>query len=153
MPAFWNPVASCAQDARAETTAIFGDCQTTAQKFAVATAQVNSKPNSVFSNLPENISFVQSKQGCVMVTFAAESHASVTGTIRVRATLDNMPVSLPAEVHIVSAATTNTYGAQAVNFIFSSVAAGRHSLRIQIASGNAMQVSLFTRSIIVGYMK
>jgi hypothetical protein len=151
--AFCNSVASFAQDTRARATAISGDCQTTAQKFVVSARAVNSKSNGVFLNLPEGVSFLQTKAGCVTVAFSGDVSAPAGTALQIRAMLDNSPSGQPADVFLVGMSGANNHAAHGMNFVFTGVAPGRHTLRMQLASTGANPVSLYTRSIIVSYVK
>jgi hypothetical protein len=151
--AFCNPVAAFAQaSAHAHATAVAGDCETTAQRFVVSTRTVNSKSNGVYLNLPESVSFLQIQAGCVTVAFSAEAYAAASNAIQIRAILDDNAVGLPAEVSLIGMGSANraTHG---MNFVFTGVVPGRHTLRMQLASTGANPVSLYTRSIIVSYVK
>jgi hypothetical protein len=150
--AFFHPVSALAQDARASAGTVSGDCQTTAQKFVISTRTINSKANGVFSNFPESISFVQRKPGCITVAVSTEAYAPSSNSIQIRAMLDNKSPGLPTEVSLVGAGNMN-HATHGMNFVFTGVAAGSHILRMQLASTGSNPVSLYTRSIILGYVK
>ena len=136
---------------RRDTGVVYGDCLTTAQTFAVSAIPVTSRKNGEFTRLPEKISFVQRRSGCVLVAFTAENYISGSFSLDFRPLLDGDATAMPALVRLMSGSSVNAHG---MNFVFLDVPAGRHVVQFEFASNNAAtSVALQKRSTIINYVR
>ena len=131
-------------------TIVSGQCETTAQNFTAATNRVKSEINGVVSLLPDRITFVQGRTGCVLVTFSSEIQAPAG--LQIRPLLDGNPTSVPSTT--ILAILSQNYETHSMSYVFTGVRPGRHQLRFEIASGlGAAPAYLQMRTTILSYTR
>jgi hypothetical protein len=132
--------------------AVSGGCNTTATKFQTSALDFSSTSSSDFTNLPEaSVSFLQGKAGCVRVTFSSDINPQ-GHPLSIRAFLDDTTAGLPAEWQFSQ--TSAEISAHSFTFIFKSVAAGHHTLRMQFVSGvDGMAVLVRRHNTVVDFIK
>ena len=110
--------------------------------------------SQTFTNVPHtSVTFTQggAVPTCVIVRFSAQVGASNGTNMHVRAVLDGATLALPPEVRF--AFTADTSAARSYEFIFPSVAPGKHVLRMQYQSSNGSSMNISNRSTIVLYTR
>jgi hypothetical protein len=131
-------------------TVVSGQCQTTAQNFVAATNRVKSEINGVVSLLPDRVTFVQGRTGCVLVTFSSEIQAP--GGLQVRPLLDGNPTSVPSTAILTTMG--QNYETHSMSYVFTEIPPGRHQLRFEIATGLAgLPAYLQMRTTILSYTR
>lgn len=100
-----------------------------------------STNSAVFVDIPgAGLTFTQGgdSNGCVVVTYSAESFADDDRLLRVRARLDNSKVAVPGAVQFSGDDDEDEDGSwsrsHSFTFIFPSVAPGQHTLKMQFRS-------------------
>jgi hypothetical protein len=137
--------------AAATAAAMGGNCAPATGMVFRASSIDNSQTNSAtYATIPESIiGFTSATAGCVIVTFTTQMNSG-SNRVMVRAYLDHA-VGLPSEMQFnESISQTETRSA---TFIFPSVAAGAHTLRMQFATPDASNITIMRHSTIVHYMK
>lgn len=136
----------------AATAAVLGNCNAAmAMRYTSSILDNSQTASLVFSAIPEGtVNFMQGHTGCVVVTFTAQINSG-SNRLGLRAYLDNTTVGHPFEVVLaesISATETRT-----VVFVFSDVAAGAHTLKMQFSSPDAATVTVMRHVTMVQYTK
>jgi len=124
-------------------------CTATKLKYVTANAGGTTHSTTPDNFLSNTVNFSQGAGGgCVIVRFSTMAEGNSGYTVAVRAMIDGATVALPAEV-LFSDGNDFVSQARSFDFIFPTVAAGNHSVRVQFRSPTGIDVSVGQHNIIV----
>jgi hypothetical protein len=129
-------------------------CNPVAMKGSVSVLDTTSTTSLTYLNVPESlVSFRQggASASCVVVRFSAQAAAGTNGSLYIRAYLDDSTTAAPQELIYYNAGEP-FFGVRSYDFIFPSVAPGRHSLRMQFRSASGTWVGVYFHTTIVQYV-
>lgn len=157
------PLGGAAQDIAPDTSrstrevsprALGSNCVLNRVSFRTENKQVTTT-STVFVNIPNTaVSFTQSVAGCVIVRYTAETYSPSNAGIDVRARLDGVTTGAPGFVLWTSDhdedADGQGFSVYAFDFVFPSVAAGGHTVRMQWRSTSGFATArMFFRALTV----
>ena len=136
-------------------TSVTGTCviNTAVYRAASNTELVGDTPG--FIDMPGvTAQFVQggTSNGCVIVTFSAESFAPVGFGMTVRPVLDVSGRSVPADMQF-AANDPDLYTARTAVFIFRNVTPGSHTVRMQFRAHSTERTEIGSYSLVVQYRR
>jgi hypothetical protein len=134
------------------TPLVTGTCAVGKQSFATH-GDGNSTTSTTFVDIPGAVvSFTASaKAKCVSVLFTSMAAAQGNEILMVRALLDNAVVGLPEETQFTGTDDFNAARSYAMNFVFPSVAAGAHIVKMQFRSFSGGNVFVHRGTTIVNF--
>jgi hypothetical protein len=146
-----------ASESAAARAAVKGRCGALNVDFAASDLMFSTTSSTTYVNIPDTqITFVQSKPGCVIVHYSAFVYAASAGAalMYVRPLLDNAVTAVPAETQFAGDDDEDNDGrwarSHAMNFVFPNVPAGAHRLTMQWRSNVAGQtISTHRRTTLV----
>jgi hypothetical protein len=131
--------------------AITGSCSPTKVKF-IASEGIFQIDSTSFQTAPEStLAFVQggAQPSCVIVSVSAQPIASGGSALTIRLTLDgNAQIALPNTV-VLSDGGDGGNQTRSFDFIFPSVEPGRHTLRLQAKTSDALEFTDLNRHNII----
>ena len=137
-----------------------GGCVPTATRYKVGGANTQSTTTGEFENVIDTgIVFVQggTNPSCVVISFSAEARipASAPTSMLVRPVLDGTTFCDPGFVFFVEAPTAAGMpgAARAMTFVCEDVMPGRHTIKMQFRSTNAVSVTLGARTTVVHFVR
>jgi len=126
------------ESARAPRAAVKGRCGALRVDFAASDLMFSTTSSTIYANIPDTqITFVQSKPGCVIVHYSAFVYAASDSAalMYVRPLLDGAVTAVPAETQFSGDDDEDGDGrwarSHAMNFVFPDVPAGTHRLTMQ----------------------
>ena len=138
------------KSAAATRAVVKGRCGVLNVDYAASDLMFSTTSSTTYVNVPDTqITFVQSKPGCVVVHYSAFVFASNAGAalMYVRPLLDGAVTAVPAETQFAGDDDEDNDGrwarSHAMNFVFPNVPAGIHRLTMQWRSLVAGQ-TIFT---------
>lgn len=142
----------------AHAQVISDSCAPEAVIYVVSNNGNTSTMSTSFVNVDD--AAVTFKQGgtapnCVLVSFSGAAASKPSTTMFVRATIDGHTVASPAQLQFFYNSTSGTlyFESRAGNFVFPSVAPGRHRIRMQFLSGDGGFVQFTNTTLIVRYAR
>jgi len=138
------------KSAAAPRAAVKGRCGALNVDYAASDLMFSTTSSATYVNIPDTqITFVQSKPGCVIVHYSAFVFAANAGAalMYVRPLLDGAVTAVPAETQFAGDDDEDNEGrwarSHAMNFVFPNVPAGAHRIVMQWRSFVAGQ-TIFT---------